>query len=40
VLNTCSPETPASHEPIYHLTIPAHSLVILARAVTAQELQP
>lgn len=40
VLNTTTPDLPASQELIYHLTIPAHSMVILARAAIAQELTP
>lgn len=40
VLDTTTPEAPASHEPIYHVTVPAHSLLILARAQIAQEFHP
>ena len=40
VLDTTAPEASASHEPIYDVIVPAHSLVILARAQTVQELHP
>jgi glycogen operon protein len=40
VLDTTIPEAPASHKPIYHVTVPAHSLLILARAPSIQEFHP
>ncbi len=40
VLDTTAPEAAASHEPIYHINVPAHSLLILARAQIAQEFHP
>ena len=40
VLDTTQPESPASHDPIYHVSLPAHSLIILAAADTAKELNP
>lgn len=40
VLDTTAPELPASHKPIYHVTVPAHSLLILTRAQISQELHP
>lgn len=38
VLDTTKPEAAASQDPTYHIHVPAHSLVILARAANTQEL--